>query len=309
MRIDQTPQQALQQHLEFRPNLRGAAEADSGLGSAGVAAILEGEHVVPTADERAGLANVFKGTSPNDFGYRGTVHAQKAKPDSGSHTRFVASTADSDRAGDIVDQSEWELSFFKANPVIPWAHTYMIRPVGRADNIWVDTGSQRQADDVEDGRLMCDVTWDMTEGEFSAKVGRQFIEGFLHAGSVGFIPEKTASRFDLDEDDPRFAKRGNILSGNELLEFTACVVPMNGRAVAQRSFETFQSMGGPGGFHVQAIKAEIVKALQDAAFIEQLKGAFLKPSVVPPTKTTDGNGDPQDPSDPAGKSDWFTSLK
>src|ERR1035441_3065011 len=52
----------------------------------------------------------------------------------------VASTPVVDRQGDIVDQATWDLSNFKVNPVIPWAHDYLHPPVARAVEVGVVNG-------------------------------------------------------------------------------------------------------------------------------------------------------------------------
>src|SRR5208282_2644391 len=50
----------------------------------------------------------------------------------------VMSTADEDRQGDALDQSQWDFKYFEMNPVVLWAHNYSSFPIGIVDDIRVD---------------------------------------------------------------------------------------------------------------------------------------------------------------------------
>ena len=45
--------------------------------------------------------------------------------------RFVASTNDVDRDGDIIDVDGWNLNEWNKNPVIMWAHDYSLPPIAK----------------------------------------------------------------------------------------------------------------------------------------------------------------------------------
>lgn len=137
-------------------------------------------------------------------------------------TRFVASTATPDRMGDIVEQESWSLGNYRQNPVILWAHDYSLPPVGRA--VFVE---------VVEGQLEIEVEWD-TQGELGALVARQYQQGFLSAGSVGFQPTAATPRASLPDDDPRRGQYGYVFHGCELLEFSAVPVPANAEALAAK---------------------------------------------------------------------------
>lgn len=143
-------------------------------------------------------------------------------------TTFVASTATPDRMGDVVDQASWKLEAYRSNPVILWAHDYSQPPVGRA--------VRAEVVHHEGGaRLEIDVEWD-EGGAAGSEVARQYREGFLSAGSVGFAPGLSIQRNVLPADDPRYsAEYGRVYLDNELLEFSAVPVPANPEALAART--------------------------------------------------------------------------
>jgi HK97 family phage portal protein/HK97 family phage prohead protease len=141
-----------------------------------------------------------------------------------SRFKFIASTADVDRMGDIVEQS-WHLDAFKQNPVILWNHDSTRPPIARAVSV-----------DVEDGQLMIDMEFDMSD-PFAAEVAGKLQRGFLNAGSVGFFPGRVEYRQDLPKDDPRYAANslGIVASQNELVEFSITPIPANSAALLAAS--------------------------------------------------------------------------
>ena len=137
--------------------------------------------------------------------------------------RFIASTADEDRHGDVVRQN-WRLESFKQNPVILWNHDSSRAPIARAYDVA-----------VIDGNLEIGMEFDM-EDEFAMQVAGKIRRGFINAGSVGFISHAMGWREDLDKADPNYAEGyGMILDDNELMEFSITPVQSNrGALVAQR---------------------------------------------------------------------------
>jgi hypothetical protein len=57
-----------------------------------------------------------------------TVVAAIKAADDASTFKVVVSTSAEDRQGDELDQSKWNLTNFKANPVVLWAHDYYSLP-------------------------------------------------------------------------------------------------------------------------------------------------------------------------------------
>ena len=53
----------------------------------------------------------------------------KAKDQNGTFD-VIISTEDTDRSGEIVKQSGWELKNYKNNPIVLWGHDYYSLPIG-----------------------------------------------------------------------------------------------------------------------------------------------------------------------------------
>ena len=148
--------------------------------------------------------------------------ANVKKASEGSAT-FIASTASSDRYGDVVDQSSWLLESFKKNGVILLNHRQDMLPIGRATKI-----------DVVDGQLEVEVEFDLGD-ELGAEVARKVSKGFMSAVSVGFQPNKSIARAELPTDHPAFTKQaGMFFQQNELLEVSVVTIPANAEAVAKQ---------------------------------------------------------------------------
>jgi len=122
---------------------------------------------------------------------------------------FVGSSETPDRHGDIVKSDDWNLSAYEKNPVFLWGHDHSGLPIGRAENVSVNT---------EEKRLEFKIKFAVEEYPFAKTVYKLYKGGFLNATSVGFIPKDV----DYDEDKDAF-----ILSNNELLELSAVTVPAN----------------------------------------------------------------------------------
>ncbi len=134
-----------------------------------------------------------------------------ADQDSGSF-KVVVSTDDRDRQGESVLQSGWDLSFFKLNPVVLWAHDYSALPVGTCTSI-----------EVIDGKLVAEGKFAPADANpFGQQVRRLYELGMVNTTSVGFIPKE----FDANNDE--------IITKAELLEFSFVPVPANPYALSVR---------------------------------------------------------------------------
>lgn len=127
----------------------------------------------------------------------------------------VASTEDIDRDNDRIIMDGWDLSNFKKNPVVPWAHRYGEPPVARAEEIF-----------VQDGKLMFRPKF-ATKGEydFADTIYKLYRGGFLRSFSVGFMPK----RYEIVER--KKGARGYDYLECELWEISACTVPSNPNAL------------------------------------------------------------------------------
>jgi HK97 family phage prohead protease len=141
-----------------------------------------------------------------------------AAPDDGSRTvRFVLSDGSVDRMGDRIAVSGWELTEYRRNPVVLWAHSAMQPPIGRMPHIF-----------VSGDKLMGDVKFaDAATYPFADTIYRLVVDGFINAGSVGFIP--IDYKFTNNPDRPY----GIDFKRVELLEFSICPIPANANALIE----------------------------------------------------------------------------
>jgi len=124
----------------------------------------------------------------------------------------VFSTDSEDRHRDVVEQN-WDLKFFKKNPVYLDSHNYdsIEHIIGRISSV-----------KVKDGALQGDIEFalDNPKGLLAFKLADG---GFLNTSSVGFIPKE-------------FGEEGEILK-SELLEISAVSVPANPEALFEKDYE------------------------------------------------------------------------
>lgn len=125
---------------------------------------------------------------------------------------FTASTEDVARDGFSVAHDGWELTNFRRNPVMLWAHDYWGAhpPIGKVD----------AKIDKEAKALKALVTFDLDD-EFAASIYRKYKNGYLNAVSVGF------NIIEFDEENRRSVKQ-------ELLELSGVPVPADPKALAER---------------------------------------------------------------------------
>lgn len=154
----------------------------------------------------------------HDAALKAFVEKIKAAGDEDNGTfEVIISTANQDRQGDSVDQSKWDLTFYKMNPVVLWGHDYYSLPIGICDSVEeTDKGT------VAKGRFAS-----AAANPFAQQVRALYDAKIVRATSVGYIP--AAMRMD-----------GNQEAGNELLEFSFVPVPANPYALSLADFHKFQ---------------------------------------------------------------------
>ena len=133
-------------------------------------------------------------------------------------------TANADRYGDVINQSGWDLSKYRQNPVILLNHNANSLPIGKGEV------------DVVDGKLMVDVEFDMDDPQ-AAEVARKTKAGFLNAVSVGFNPIDATPRSMLEKSHPAHGQSGQYFDKAELLEISIVTIPANGEAVAAKGYD------------------------------------------------------------------------
>lgn len=171
--------------------------------------------------------------------------------------RFCISTETVDRELDRIALAGWDLTQYRNNPVVLWAHDAQRLPIGRA----MDVG-------VVNGRLMASVKFvppDMPEaGGFAEAVFRMAKEGWLGATSVGFRPIK----WDYTNDETRGADDwfpGIDFEEQELVELSIVTVPANPEALIEAP--------GPGEGTAIASETPPVTGEEVTAFNEELTRA------------------------------------
>lgn len=132
--------------------------------------------------------------------------------------RFVFSDGSIDRMNDRVDPDGWELSAFRRNPTILWAHDATLAPIGRAPCVFSDGY-----------RLLGDVEFAVEVNEFAKTIFDLVAAGFVKACSVGF----RALEYSFSKDRPG----GIDYISQELLEVSICPLPANANSLVEaRSF-------------------------------------------------------------------------
>lgn len=133
--------------------------------------------------------------------------------------KYIISTDDVDRMGEVVEQS-WDLKNYEANPIVLFGHdpSKPENVLGKALEITTEKDGDRSITSAlvqfaEAGTSKgVDTVWSLVK------------QGILKTVSVGFIPH-TYKNTDT-EDTP------TVLSDNELLEFSIVPIPANPQAIA-----------------------------------------------------------------------------
>lgn len=168
--------------------------------------------------------------------------------------RFIASTGNSDRYGDIIDQRGWELSAYRRNPVVLLNHQTNQLPIGKG------------LVDIVDGNLMIDVVFDQ-EDELAQKVERKARNGFMSSVSVGFNPVQSISRSELPEEHKAYSPNGgSYFPKAELLEVSIVTIPANSEAV---------SMGQKQLGLRAMIRDVIAEELRHILSVEELESSYV----------------------------------
>lgn len=157
---------------------------------------------------------------------------------------FIASTADKDRHGSILNQDNWDLSGFRTNPVIGYQH--QLHPdmcikstpddvIGKGMNIRTERNEQ-----TGEGILLLDVWFeDEKTNPLAEKVFNKLLNGTLNAVSVGFYPlfvdgeESRKGNPEAGED-----AGADYMFGQELLEVSVVNIPSNKHALQKAVGDT-----------------------------------------------------------------------
>lgn len=138
----------------------------------------------------------------------------------------LVSTITIDRDGDVLLPEGCDLTNYKKNPVVQWAHEYRELPIGKA--LWVKTTDEGVLSKTKYANTeFANDVWELKKG------------GFLNAYSVGFMPLETIT--DEREIETIKTEKGingdvrQIISKWELLEYSICPIPCNPDALTLMS--------------------------------------------------------------------------
>lgn len=128
--------------------------------------------------------------------------------------KFVFSTGDEDRHGEIVDQKSWILDDYLRNPVVLFSHDHSQPAVGKTVSIYFN----------EEGNLEGDIQFAAKEYEFANTLFKLYKGGYMRATSGGFLNKVV----EYDEEGNKIT-----LKQNTLLEMSLVNVPANALALAK----------------------------------------------------------------------------
>ena len=164
-----------------------------------------------------------------------------ADVEAGQGFSWTLSTYDLDRYAERIDPAGWDIRGYLDNPVVEWAHNFMIPAIGKIESLHAD-------DNGLHGVVYFN---DKVFDPFGWSIGQRVKAGVIRAGSVGFRP------MEIEIPSKEEGKDGTslIFRHQELLEFSICNVPANPRALAKNyetaKTETTQEINHPlfwGGF-------------------------------------------------------------
>jgi len=136
---------------------------------------------------------------------------------------WTLSTFDLDRYSERIDPQGWDFKRYLNNPIVEWAHNYMIPAIGKIENLAVD-------DEGLHGVVFFN---DKSFDAFGWSIGQRVKAGVIRAGSVGFRPVEIEIPGKNDSKDGTTL----IFRKQELLEFSICNVPANPFALAKEEIK------------------------------------------------------------------------
>lgn len=184
------------------------------------------------------------------------INKSNMDEEDGVINNIIGSTNVTDRMGDVIEQSGWDLKNFLKNPVILYGHNQREEtlPIGKAIKVWVEGKGTKAA------KLMFKVKFDLQDS-FAAEIYRKIKEGYLNTVSVGFIPS------EWEELDPNNWFGGLKYISQELLELSVVPIPANPQALMP--LKAFAEKEGKVG-SISTMK-ELFPQIEDNRFKKMMK--------------------------------------
>ena len=176
------------------------------------------------ADLGADLVGEIK-RNPDIVQVRGRGSDIITKKESKRQISYLVSDETPDRMGDVIRVKGWDLSQYKKNPVILWAHDgASVPPIGRSENV------RRRYSPT--ARLTADVEFAPREAyEFADTIYQLANRGFIKATSVGFLPKETEEVDEKMRQKLGMGRYGQLYTKAELMEISVVAVPANPAAL------------------------------------------------------------------------------
>ncbi len=156
-----------------------------------------------------------------EFVRKGFIAESKGTDDEERSSTELINTADIARDNEILLPRGADLTHFKQNPQVLWAHDYRQPPIGRAAWVKRDTASKG---------LLAKTIYATTD--FAEEIWKLVSGKFLPARSVGFIPMEWHEPDDKEiAKYPERAGVRRVYDKWELLEYSVVPVPSNRQAL------------------------------------------------------------------------------
>lgn len=137
---------------------------------------------------------------------------------------YLVSDETVDRMGDIIKVKGWDLSQYKKNPVVLWAHDgKSVPPIGKSTNVRRRYGPARLTSDIEFAPREA--------FEFADTIYQLASRGYIRATSVGFMPTETEEIDEKKRTKLGMGPYGQLYTGAELMEISVVAVPANPSAL------------------------------------------------------------------------------
>ncbi|EHH68388.1 HK97 family phage prohead protease [Gluconobacter morbifer] len=166
---------------------------------------------------------------PADLRIRKQVALSDISQTGDRRLRFTISTDAIDRDADVIDPAGWDLTEYRKNPVVLYAHDAENFPVGKSVQV-----------DVTDNLLWAEVEFISPDvplaGPRADAVFQMCQGGFLNAASVGFHP------VDFEFSSERMDDFGMDFTRQKLLEWSIVTIPSNPEALIEPPQQTDQDV-------------------------------------------------------------------
>lgn len=231
------------------------------------------------------------GVSPTDVGKsittKGLTKLFSAEaPDSERVIRYIGTTEDIDRDGEIVSVDGWDFENYKKNPVVLWMHNYQTLPVGKVVGIYKDKKAKQIYFDIyyAKGNPLSEQLFTLAQ------------EGIISATSVGF----RVKDWKYDEEKEAF-----VFLSQEMFEISLVTVPANPNAtVAEgKTVEEDVEKSGEPSEDIEQLRKLVETLTERMEQIQSMLEAKPEPEQPAEPEAVEPEAEPSEPEQPAESED------